>query len=89
MCLTAHWVSNDWTMQKRILYFIPIPTCKGEMVGSRLIVFVNGELIKNFYVAVDRAYSSNVALEKLKSNLQEKKHGLVIYGEMFHMRFSP
>ncbi|KAL5554171.1 hypothetical protein UlMin_041572 [Ulmus minor] len=87
MCLTAHWVSNDWTMQKRILSFIQVPSHKGEIIGKELIACLHDWGIdKVFCVTVDNASSNDVALNKLKSELQEKKRGLVLDGEMFHMR---
>ncbi|KAL5579865.1 hypothetical protein UlMin_012307 [Ulmus minor] len=87
MCLTAHWISNDWTMQKRILSFIQVPSHKGEILGKELIACLHDWGIdKVLCVTVDNASSNDVALKKLKSDLQEKKWGLVLDGEMFHMR---
>ena len=39
-----------------------------------------------FCVTVNNTSSNDVALKKLKSDLQEKKRGLVLDGEMFHMQ---
>ncbi|KAL5558669.1 hypothetical protein UlMin_034880 [Ulmus minor] len=87
MCLTSHWISNDWTMQKRILSFIQVPSHKGEILGKELIACLHDWGIdKVFCVTVDNVSSNDVALKKLKSYLQEKKRGLVLDGEMLHMR---
>ena len=76
-------------MQKRILSFIQVPSYKGEILGKELIACLHDWGIdKVFCVMVDNASSNDVALKKLKSDLQEKKRGLVLDGEMFHMRCS-
>ncbi|KAL5576740.1 hypothetical protein UlMin_018439 [Ulmus minor] len=85
--LKKHMVSNDWTMQERILSFIQVPSQKGEIFGKELIAYLHDWGIdKVFCVTVDNTSSNDVALKKLKSDLQEKKWGLVLDGEMFHMR---
>ncbi|KAL5563222.1 hypothetical protein UlMin_032969 [Ulmus minor] len=73
--------------RKRILSFIQVPSHKGEILGKELIACLHDWGIdKVFCVTVDNASSNDVALKKLKSDLQEKKRGLVLDGEMFHMR---
>ncbi|KAL5557141.1 hypothetical protein UlMin_039377 [Ulmus minor] len=73
--------------RKRILSFIQVPSHKGEILGKELIACLHDWGIdKVFCVTVKNASSNDVALKKLKSDLQEKKHGLVLDGEMFHMR---
>ncbi|KAL5544003.1 hypothetical protein UlMin_007787 [Ulmus minor] len=57
------------------------------MVGKELIACLHEWGIdKVFCVTVDNASSNDVALKRLKSSLQENNHGLVLNGEMFHMR---
>lgn len=34
MCLTAHWINDDWVLQKKILNFCPIENHRGETIGS-------------------------------------------------------
>ncbi|KAL5546281.1 hypothetical protein UlMin_005968 [Ulmus minor] len=43
-------------------------------------------ITKVFAITVDNASSNSVALVKVKECLQEKRHGIVLNGEMFHMR---
>ena len=87
MCLTVHWIDDNLKLQKRVISFVHVPCHKGEMIGKELIACLNeGGITRVFSVTVDNASSNAVALKKVKEYLQEKKHGIVLNGEMFHMR---
>ncbi|CAA2954378.1 zinc finger BED domain-containing RICESLEEPER 2-like [Olea europaea subsp. europaea] len=87
MCLTAHWVDDDWILEKRIISFIQVPSHKGNMVAKELIYCLHDWGIKKiFCVTVGNASSNDVAISKLKESFQETKHGLILDGEMLHMR---
>ncbi|KAL5558847.1 hypothetical protein UlMin_035058 [Ulmus minor] len=74
--------------RKRILSFIQVPSHKGEILGKELIACLHDWGIdKVFCVTVDNASSNDVALKKLKSDLQEKKRGLVLDGEIWNSTF--
>ncbi|KAL5556687.1 hypothetical protein UlMin_038923 [Ulmus minor] len=74
--------------RKRILSFIQVPSHKGEIIGKELIACLHDWGIdKVFCVTVDNASSNDVALKKLKSNLQEKKRGLVLDGKIWNSTF--
>ncbi|KAL5582545.1 hypothetical protein UlMin_014987 [Ulmus minor] len=60
----------------------------GEKASDLIACLHDWGVDKVFCVTVDNASSNDVALRKLKSDFQEKKHGLVLDGEMFHMRCS-
>ncbi|GKC22843.1 hypothetical protein Tco_1024993, partial [Tanacetum coccineum] len=34
MCLTAHWVDDDWVLRKKILNFCPIANHRGDTIGK-------------------------------------------------------
>ena len=34
MVVTAHFVDNDWTYQRKILNFCPIANHKGDIIGK-------------------------------------------------------
>lgn len=36
MCVTAHYIDDDWVLQKKIIYFVPIVSHKGEDLGMVL-----------------------------------------------------
>ena len=38
MCLTAHFIDNDWKLHKRIINFCVISSHKGEAIGKALKV---------------------------------------------------
>nr|KAJ0192475.1 hypothetical protein LSAT_V11C800450880 [Lactuca sativa] len=38
LCLTTHWVDDNWTLNKRILNFCQIPNHKGVTIGKCVIV---------------------------------------------------
>ena len=89
LCLTAHWIDDNWKLQKRIINFIQVPSHKGDMVGKELINCLNEWGISSvFAVTVDNASSNDVALRKLKGDLLEKHNVLPLNGEIFHMRCS-
>ena len=89
LCLTAHWVDDNWKMQKRIINFIQVPSHKGDLVGKELINCLNEWGISSvFAVTVDNASSNDVALRKLKGHLLDKDNTIPLNGEMFHMRCS-
>ncbi|CAA2956151.1 zinc finger BED domain-containing RICESLEEPER 2-like [Olea europaea subsp. europaea] len=57
------------------------------MVAKELISCLHDWGIKKiFCVTVDNASSNDVAISKLKESFQETKHGLILDGEMLHMR---
>ena len=37
MCITAHWIDNEWIMHKRIISFCPISSHKGEDMANEII----------------------------------------------------
>ncbi|XP_062099804.1 zinc finger BED domain-containing protein RICESLEEPER 2-like [Humulus lupulus] len=87
MCPTAHWIDDNWKMQKRIISFIQVLSHKGDMVAKELISCLNHWWITQlFSITVDNASSNDVALRKVKEYLSEKQNALVLGGEMFHMR---
>ncbi|KAL5543709.1 hypothetical protein UlMin_007493 [Ulmus minor] len=74
--------------RKRILSFIQVPSHKGEILEKELIDCLHDWGIdKVFCVTVDNASSNDVALKKLKLDLQETKQGLVLDGEIWNSTF--
>ena len=34
MCLTTHWIDQDWKLQKRIFNYYQVPNHKGSTIGK-------------------------------------------------------
>lgn len=88
MCLTLHWVDDDWKMQKRIINFFHV---EGRHTGERLSYTVSSCLLKwyvekkMFSLTLDNASANEVAVKDLIVEL--KKHSqLVCDGLFFHVR---
>ncbi|XP_062075137.1 zinc finger BED domain-containing protein RICESLEEPER 2-like [Humulus lupulus] len=87
--LTAHWVDDNWKIQKIIINFIQVPSHKGDLVGKELINCLNEWGISSvFAVTVDNASSNYVTLRKLNGHLLDKDNTIPMNGEMFHMRWN-
>ncbi|KAG8651822.1 hypothetical protein MANES_06G026760v8 [Manihot esculenta] len=70
MCITAHFIDNDWKLHKRIINFCPISSHKGEAVGRAIeTCLLEWGLDKVFTVTVDNASSNDVAICYLKKKL--------------------
>ncbi|XP_062086381.1 zinc finger BED domain-containing protein RICESLEEPER 2-like [Humulus lupulus] len=75
--------------RKRIIYFIQVPSHKGDFVGKELINCLNEWGISSiFAVTVDNASSNDAALRKLKVQLLDKDNTIPLNDEMFHMRWN-
>ncbi|XP_028787200.1 zinc finger BED domain-containing protein RICESLEEPER 1-like [Neltuma alba] len=86
MCLTAHWIDENWTLQKRILNFCVIENHKGDTIGKQIedCLFSWG-IEKVFTITVDNASSNDTAIAYLKKRLKSW-NGLICDGEFLQMR---
>ena len=74
-------------MQKRIIGFFQIPNHKGDTVAQELVnCFNDWWITKVLTITMDNASSNDLAIEKLKKRLKEKKGTLLLDGDMLHMR---
>ncbi|XP_021596634.1 zinc finger BED domain-containing protein RICESLEEPER 2-like [Manihot esculenta] len=70
MCITAHFIDNDWKLHKRIISFCPISSHKGEALGRAIeTCLLEWGLDKVFTITVDNASSNDVAISYLKKKL--------------------
>jgi hypothetical protein len=88
MCITVHWIDDDWQMQKRIVKFMHV---KGNHSGKKLgnefcksLMHWNLEK-KVFSLTLDNASSNDKCVEEVVPTL-DKKSPLVCDGLFFHMR---
>lgn len=94
MCITIHWIDDNWKMQKRIVCFVNV---KGKHKGTVLATeFIKGVMSWNlekrlFALTLDNA-SSNDKCAKLVvrelNNLSKlnKSPPLICDGAFFHVR---
>lgn len=86
MCLTAHYVDSEWTLQKRILNFCQISSHKGEAVGKVIEACLHAWGIERvFTITVDNASSNDTMIAYLKRKIKGWK-GVILDGEFLHIR---
>uniref|UniRef100_A0A7N0ZQW8 BED-type domain-containing protein n=1 Tax=Kalanchoe fedtschenkoi TaxID=63787 RepID=A0A7N0ZQW8_KALFE len=86
LCLTVHFIDNQWRLHKRLLSFVPISSHKGEDIGRVVEKCLIDWGIENvFTVTVDNAGSNNTAVAYLKEKLLRWK-GCILDGKYLHMR---
>ncbi|CAO2816261.1 unnamed protein product [Amaranthus hypochondriacus] len=86
MCLTAHFIDNDWKLNKRILNFCPISSHKGQAIGKAIEKCLLAWGLENVMtITVDNASSNDTAIGYLKTRV--KTWGTsVLNGEYLHVR---
>lgn len=86
MCLTAHFIDNDWKLNKRILNFCPISSHKGEAIGKAIEKCLLAWGIENVMtVTVDNASSNDHVVSYLKKRTNNWGTS-VLKGEFMHVR---
>ncbi|CAN1789421.1 Zinc finger BED domain-containing protein RICESLEEPER 2 [Linum perenne] len=71
MCITAHYVGNDWKLHKKIINFTKITSHKGDDIGAKLAECLEEWGLKNvFTVTLDNASTNDVACIFLKEKLE-------------------
>ncbi|XP_010677727.1 zinc finger BED domain-containing protein RICESLEEPER 2-like [Beta vulgaris subsp. vulgaris] len=86
MCLTVHFIDNNWKLQKRILNFCLISSHKGEEIGKEVEkCLLDWELEKVFCITVDNASSNDTAIGYLRRKNNHWKSRF-LKGRYLHMR---
>jgi hypothetical protein len=89
MCVTLHWIDDEWHIQKRIVGFFHVD---GRHTGHKLAesfteVMVNWFVEKKlFSLTLDNASSNLVAVNDIIDDLRENGTALVCDGIFFHIR---
>ncbi|CAD6254767.1 unnamed protein product [Miscanthus lutarioriparius] len=90
MCVTIHWIDDNWRIQKRIIGFFNV---KGRHTGAKLSETFSEVMVKwyiekrLFALTLDNASSNEVAVNDIISDLKENGNGsLVCDGLFFHVR---
>lgn len=82
MCVTAHYIDNNWKLHKRILNFCPITSHKGKDFTSAIAkCLLEWGVDRVFTMTVDNASPNDVMVRDLfkqftrwNTNLMEGKH---------------
>ncbi|KAG8657803.1 hypothetical protein MANES_03G090444v8 [Manihot esculenta] len=86
MCITAHYIDDNWTLHKKILNFCPIGSHKGDDIGMDVeSCLLNWGIKRVFTVTVDNASSNDVAVTYLKKKINGWGFG-ILNCKYLHMR---
>nr|XP_023901326.1 zinc finger BED domain-containing protein RICESLEEPER 1-like [Quercus suber] len=86
MCLTSHFIDDDWKLHKRILNFCQVEDHKGETIGRKIEMSLREWGIDGiFTLTVDNA-SSNLTTIKFLQRVTKDWNGTVLGNEYMHMR---
>ena len=86
MCLTAHFIDDDWKLQKRIINFCQVEDHKGDTLGKKIeMCLLEWNIDSIFTITVDNASSNNNIIKFLKRKTKNWK-GSVLEHEFLHMR---
>ena len=70
MCITAHFINNEWKLHKKVLAFVPISSHRGEFIAKALENSLLEWGLKNiFTVTLDNASSNDTAMLFFKRKL--------------------
>ncbi|KAF6153012.1 hypothetical protein GIB67_021617 [Kingdonia uniflora] len=88
LCLTRHFVNNDWVLKKKILSFVKMEC---DHTGEDISKVVMNCLLdwnieqKLTTITLDNATSNDTMIANLKMNLNRGNH-LILGGKIFHVR---
>ncbi|XP_028063389.1 zinc finger BED domain-containing protein RICESLEEPER 2-like [Camellia sinensis] len=86
MCLTAHFINDDWKLPKRIINFCQVEDHKGETLGKKIEALLKEWDIDGlFTLTVDNVSSNNLTIRFLKRTTKLWK-GTILGHEFLHMR---
>lgn len=78
MCLTAHFIDDDWNLHKRIINFCPIVGHTGVLIGRAVEKCLIEWGLKNILtITVDTISSNDVAIHHLKNVLNHLECGVM------------
>ena len=87
MVLTAHWIDQNWKLQKRVINFCSIVGHTGEIIGKSIenCLIDWGITTKIMTVTVDNASANDVGVDYLRVRL-DSWNGAVLGGKYLQMR---
>jgi hypothetical protein len=86
MCLTCHFIDDDWKLHKRILNFCVVDDHKGETVGRKIELCLRAwDIDSIFTLTVDNASSNDNTIKFLEIVTHDWK-GIVLEHQFLPMR---
>jgi len=86
MVVTAHWIDDEWNLQKKILNFFQTPDHKGETIAKGIeACLLDWEIENLFTVTLDNASANDSAIKHLKARIDDWK-GVILRNEFLHVR---
>ncbi|TXG47936.1 hypothetical protein EZV62_027230 [Acer yangbiense] len=88
MVVTAHFIDDQWHLQKRILSFTQISDHKGKTIGKCIEkVLLDWGIDRVFTITVDNASANNTAVLYVKRKLTSwHRDGAILDGKYLHLR---
>ena len=85
MVVTALFINEDWTYQKKILSFYPIVNHKGDTI-DRVVesCLLKWGIDRLFTITVDNVKSNEVAIDYVKKKTKERDSS-ILGGEFIHI----
>ncbi|KAK9147989.1 hypothetical protein Scep_006746 [Stephania cephalantha] len=86
MCLTAHYVDDDWKLQKKIINFCEIEGHTADDIGKAVeMCLLHWKIEKVFTITVDNVKSNDLAIEYLRRQINNWG-GSVLNAKYLHVR---
>nr|KAJ0191201.1 hypothetical protein LSAT_V11C800389740 [Lactuca sativa] len=86
MCLTAHFIDNEWKLKKKVLCFSSQESHRGVDIGKMVEkCLMEWEIENVFTISVDNASANDVAIDFLKKSFQNSNKCL-LNGKWMHIR---
>lgn len=85
MCLTAHWINDEWKLCKKIINFCQIGSHKGAEIGKMILALLRKwDIDQVFTITVDNASSNDLAIGHLKMFLRGRD--AILGNKYMHLR---
>ena len=86
MVLTAHFLDNDWKLEKRILIFCQIANHKRDTIGNLIkSCLIECCIEKIFTITMNNGKTNDTTVNYLNRRLKNWKNELVLDGEFFYI----
>ncbi|KAC9702932.1 hypothetical protein E3N88_45363 [Mikania micrantha] len=87
MCLTEHYIDENWNLQKKVIKFCPISSHRGNDIGRAIEnCLVDWGLQNVMTITVDNASSNDVAIEYLVGKMMNWGDRCILKGKWTHVR---